>query len=626
MNAFIKECSKLCSHFLIIMRKKVLESSQQNQIADLHAANQNAEISATMTFGFLSLLIISVCILYRPVLSFAFVWDDTAYVQNNMQLAWPLLRSLKHFWGLHFYQGNYHPLTMSIYAVIAKLKGIQPYYFHFVVLSIHCLNVLLAFKLANYWTKGNFWGAFWIAAVFALHPLHVESVAWISGLKDVLYAFFFLGASILYFESKGRLSRLNYLSILCLFLLSLCSKPAAVMFPLVLLTFDYYINGTVNWKDVISKIPFLVLSIVFGVLTIKAQQQSIESVVHYNFIERIVLVFSSVARYVFQFIWPHHLSALHPLPKPQELLTFDNLLLTGISMMLLIFLFRIRLQSEMFLGIIFFILMLVLTLQFVTVGMAAYAERYTYIPYVGLSLFFYSFASKPGYNRSIMKWLQWTIGLGLVIIYFFIAKSYIPKWKSEELLWRNVLSQYPESSVANYNLGTYYMMSLNDIDQAFPYFSKAVQLNDKNITAWINLAVISGKRGDIQTAKNCIITAAALDSTLPDLLKNRAYISAISGDANSALADLDRYLNKMPLDGQMYYYRGMLKLQLDRVEEAIVDFSKAINLDNKKADFYYQRSLAEQKINDYKAAMNDMRIAASLGYPLSAEIRKSLGL
>ncbi|MFN8329748.1 MAG: hypothetical protein U0T81_00775 [Saprospiraceae bacterium] len=125
-----------------------------------------------------------------------------------------------------------------------------------------------------------------------------------------------------------------------------------------------------------------------------------------------------------------------------------------------------------------------------------------------------------------MKWLRWTIGLGLVIIYFFIAKSYIPKWKSEELLWRNVLSQYPESSVANYNLGTYYMMSLNDIDRAFPYFSKAVQLNDKNITAWINLAaVISGKRGDIQTAKNCIITAAALDSTLPDLLKRTGLYS-----------------------------------------------------------------------------------------------------
>ena len=225
-----------------------------------------------------------------------------------------------------------------------------------------------------------------------------------------------------------------------------------------------------------------------------------------------------------------------------------------------------------------------------------------------------------------MKWLQWTIGLGLIIIYFFIAKNYIPKWKSEELLWRNVLSEYPESSIANYNLGTYYMMSLNDIDQAFPYFSNAVKLNDKNITAWINLAVISGKRGDIQTAKNCILTAAAIDSTLPDLLKNRAYISAISGDAKAALADLDRYLYKIPLDGQMYYYRGMLKLQLDRVEEAIVDFSEAIKLDNKKADYYYQRSLAEQKINDYNAAMNDMRIAASLGYPLSPEIRKSLGL
>lgn len=592
----------------------------------MHSATQNAEMSAPLKFVFLSLLITGVFILYRPVLSFSFVWDDTSYVKNNIQLAWPLLRSLKHFWGLHFYQGNYHPLTMSIYALIAKLKGIQPYYFHLAVLSIHSLNVLMTFKLATYWTKGNFWGAFWIAAVFALHPLHVESVAWISGLKDVLYAFFFLGGSIIYFESKGRLSRLTYLTILCLFFLSLCAKPAAVMFPLVLLTFDYYINGTVNWKDVISKIPFLVLSIVFGVLTLKAQQQSIESVVHYNFIERIVLGFSSMARYVFQFIWPHQLSALHPLPKPQELLTFDNLLLTVISMMLLIFIFRIRRQNEMFLGIIFFILMLLLTLQFVTVGMASYAERYTYIPYVGLSLFFYSIASRPWINRGIMKWLQWTIGLGLIIIYFFIAKNYIPKWKSEELPWRNVLSEYPESSIANYNLGTYYMMSLNDIDQAFPYFSNAVKLNDKNITAWINLAVISGKRGDIQTAKNCILTAAAIDSTLPDLLKNRAYISAISGDAKAALADLDRYLYKIPLDGQMYYYRGMLKLQLDRVEEAIVDFSEAIKLDNKKADYYYQRSLAEQKINDYNAAMNDMRIAASLGYPLSPEIRKSLGL
>lgn len=609
------------------MSKKIPErSSKPNRVNNLNSTKDNTGISAAMKFVLLGLLITVVYILYRPVLSFAFVWDDASYVQHNIELTWPLLKSLKHFWELHFYQGNYHPLTMTFYALIAKVNGIQPFYFHLAVLAIHCINVLLAFKLATYWTNGNFWGAFWIAGVFALHPLHVESVVWISGLKDVLYALFFLGASIVYFKSKGSLSRSTYLSILCLFFLSLCSKPAAVAFPLVLLAFDFYLNGSINWKDVVSKIPFFLLSMIFGVLTIKAQQQSIESVVHYNFIERIVLGFSSLAQYVVQFIWPHHLSALHPLPKPQELLGYQNLLLTAMSIFVFIFMLRIRHQKEMFLGMLFFILMVALTLQFVTVGMAAYAERYTYVPYVGLSLFFYSFAANTGIKNGLNKWLQWMIGVGLVIIYFFIAKSYIPKWKSEELLWRNVLLEYPESSVANYNLGTYYMMSLNDIDQAFPFFSKAVQLNDKNITAWINLAVIAGKKGDIQTAKNCINTAAVIDSTMPDLLKNRAYISAISGDTNSAMADLDRYLLKIPKDGQMYFYRGMLKLQLDRVEEAIVDFSEAIKLDSKKADYYYQRSLAEQKINNYNAAMNDLRIAASLGYPLSPEIRNSLGL
>ncbi|MCH8331481.1 MAG: hypothetical protein IH946_08910, partial [Bacteroidetes bacterium] len=239
-------------------------------------------------------------------------WDDTAYITDNNDLR---EFSLKRIFTENVL-GNYHPLTMLTYNVDYQLFGFDPFYYHLDNLVLHSINAGLVFALL-FILLGSWWGALIGALLFGVHPMHVESVSWISERKDLLYTMFFVTGLICYLKYQRNqgiwFKDPFYLLALILFLLSLLSKALAVSFPLVLLLLDYIKRrewGKVMWMD---KIPFFVLSLLFGVIALVAQSESgsIQTYENYSFIDSFLISCYGLLAYIYKFFIPLQLSNLY---------------------------------------------------------------------------------------------------------------------------------------------------------------------------------------------------------------------------------------------------------------------------------------------------------------------------
>ena len=208
-------------------------------------------------------------VVYLPALHNAFVWDDDDYIKNN-----PLVRSLniKDIFS-NFVMGNYHPLTVLSLALQFKIFELSEAGYHFVNFSIHTLNTILVFYAINL-LSGKKGVALIAAGLFGIHPMHVESVAWICELKDLLYSLFFICSFIYYLKYQDGKNKKYYTYALIFFLLSLLSKAMAASLPVLLLLADYFRGIKINSKSIAEKIPFFILSIIFGFIAIQAQKTS----------------------------------------------------------------------------------------------------------------------------------------------------------------------------------------------------------------------------------------------------------------------------------------------------------------------------------------------------------------
>jgi hypothetical protein len=249
------------------------------------------------------------------------IFDDSAYVSRNTHVAAGLTAE-NVLWALSSTtSSNWHPLTWMLYMLLSHVFGLNPVIYHIVNLMLHTVNVLLLFGVLLRMSGGLYRSVF-VAALFAIHPMHVESVAWVSELKDMLYTFFWLLAMLSYLNYARRSGKWRYLTTLGLFVLGLMSKPMMITFPFVLLLLDYWPLGRATswrafWGLVKEKLLFLLLVPVSGVLTLWAQQNGgpFNSLVSLPLAVRLGNSVTAYGKYIGKMLWPMDLAALYPHPR-----------------------------------------------------------------------------------------------------------------------------------------------------------------------------------------------------------------------------------------------------------------------------------------------------------------------
>ncbi|MGD0100903.1 MAG: tetratricopeptide repeat protein [Acidobacteriota bacterium] len=538
----------------------------------------------------LGMILFITAVVYSNSLRNGFVqWDDDVHVFNNSDVKHLDIQSIHNFFKAGYLK-MYQPVTMISYALDYKIGKLNPFIYHCTNLVFHLLNVALVFYLILLLTRKVEIAA--IAAVFfGIHPLHVESVAWISERKDLLYSFFYLSSLIAYIFYCNKSRRLRYyvLAILC-FLLSLCSKSAAVTLPVVLLLVDYYLGKRLTVKNSLDKVPFFFLSILFGMVSLLSQRiigTGLDYVTGYTILDRLLIGSYSFAFYIIKSVVPFGLSALHPLPfKSRGLLPiqyyFSILFFIGLAG-LIIRAYKSKLnetvKKDVMFGLLFFTFTIALIL-FIPVGQAVVAERYTYIPYIGLFMIagrlyvFFQQRSFPSFPK--LKYCYATaIGVAMV---FFACSAYGRNavWKDTLSLFSDVIKKNPEAGLAYNNRGNV-RKEQNDFKGAMEDYNKAIELK------------------------------------YDDAYDNRGILRNRTGDYKNAIEDFDRALTIRSDKEQVYYNRGNAKLNLGDFKGAEEDFGKAIEINPQYLNAYNNRGYVRyEKLSVYKGAIEDFDIAARL--------------
>ena len=522
----------------------------------------------------LSAILLISLIVYIPVFTSGFVWDDISYIENNH-----LVRSFN-LQGIfsQYVMGNYHPFTVLMLAMEYQLFGLNASGYHIINLLFHLANVLLVYHfillIAN---QRNV--ALIAAALFGLHPLHTESVAWISEIKDLLYTFFFLLASIYYLKYLRKGEPKFYRITLLFFLCSLLSKAMAASFPVVMVLIDYIMNKKMDMKIWIRKIPFFLLAIVFGVIAIFAQQSSeaIQDISSYSIWQRILFACYGYISYLWKMILPINQSAFYPYPiqsgeSPGAVYYIFPVLV--FAMVILAF-YSLRLTKKIIFGLGYFTITVVLVLQLLPVGQAVMADRYTYIPSIGIVYL----AAEGIYWLWTKKGKVPAFGLLSLFVIFFTVLTYTRNrvWKNGITLWTDVINKFPNVATDYDNRGGIYLGE-KKFGPALVDLNKALQLSPRDAEALTNRAVLLSNKNKNEEALIDLNKAIELNPDYAYALSNRGIVLMELNRYAEALSDLNKAIALRPTYAEAYYNRGLLYMDEKKNELAVKDYDMALKL------------------------------------------------
>lgn len=504
----------------------------------------------------LIIILMVTAFIYTRSLQNGFFWDDNIHITNNPDIRSLSLHNIKTIFT-SYYVNMYHPLVTLSFAVEYLFFGLNPSAYHITNMLFHLANVILVFYFVFLLSERREI-AIIAACLFGIHPMHVESVAWITERKDVVYAFFYLNALIYYlrFIQQGKV---KYYWMVCLcFVLSLFSKTTAITLPIILLLIDIYYRRKITVQTYLEKIPLLTLSLVFGIIALHSQEGSARYVVKgsFDFIDRIFLASYSLCYYLIHLFLPINLSALHLMPiKAEGMLPMEYYLaLLPLIILLLIGIRKGIFQREYVFGLLFFVVLLSLNIHVIPVGVAIVSERYTYLAYVGLyymigQLYVFFF---DRYHNFLFPWKKVIItGAALLALFFgYLTYQRIAVWKSNLILFQDAAMKSNNMKEANFI-------------QTLAYGEEGVENNRvKNYTEaieWFNKAI-------------------ALSPQLPELYVNRGASKHSLRNCTDAIKDYEKAIELDPSYAPAYYSRALIYLLWNRQEEACADLWIAYRL------------------------------------------------
>jgi len=573
------------------------------------------------------LLVLGTLAIYWPVSRYGFsVFDDNDYVLENLVvqsgLTWGSIK-----WAFTtFYAGNWHPLTWISHMLDCQLFGTNAGMHHVVNLIFHAANSVLLLTLLLR-LRISFWPSAFVAALFAWHPLHVESVAWISERKDVLSTFFALLALIFYerfaMQSKIKHSKLKifYMLALLAFACALLSKPMFVTLPFVMLLLDFWplerfkIQGSgfrvKNFsKLLIEKIPFFVLVAASCVVTFLAQRNggmvaSLENVPLANRFENIPLAY---ADYLLKIFWPAHLAVFYPLPKAISISAI------AIALIILIFIsvsaWRLRkTQSYFLIGWLWFLGTLVPVIGLVQVGDALIADRYAYFPSIGIflivALVVYDVVRKIHWLKSILT----ASAIFILATYLFLTHQQLNFWRNDVALFSHAVEMAPDNSALRLSLGLALENAGRENDAAREY-ATAVRLTPDWSRAHGALAQSLANLDRGEEALLEFREALQLEPNRISVINNYGELLSKLDRFGEAQEQFSKAMQLNPSDWRAPFLNGQMLLKENRDAEAISFFQKSLQLDPN--NIYVLDFLAEVLASDENSQIRDGKTAVTL--------------
>src|SRR5882724_2014135 len=428
-------------------------------------------------------------------------YDDPRYVYENTKITGGLSISGIAWAFTHIHSLNWHPLTTISHMLDCQLYGLKAGWHHFTNVLLHTLAAMLLF-LALQQMTGAVWRSAFVAAVFAIHPLRVESVAWIAERKDVLSGVFFM-LTLLAYVNYVRVPRVRrYLVVVFLFACGLMSKPMLVTLPFVLLLLDYWpldrIEGQL-WKRIAEKIPLIALSAVSSVITFLVQKGAVGQTEELPIFERINNAVVSYVLYIWQMLWPVNLAVFYPHPE-NRLPLWEIACCLLVLMCITVAAIALRTRRPYLLtGWLWYLGMLLPVIGLVQVGWQGRADRYTYLPQIGLYIAatwtVADWTALYRHRRTILS------TAAIIVIAALSARAWVQTsyWRDNETLFRHALAVTVNNDVAENNLGIVFLAQ-GKVDEAISLLQAAVDLRPDNSPAHENLAKALLQKGQVADA------------------------------------------------------------------------------------------------------------------------------
>ena len=543
------------------------------------------------------LLILATLALYSPVFRAPFLnLDDDIYVTQNAEVrsgfnwhsfAWAFTTTTA---------TNWHPLTWISHELDCQLFGLNPVGPHLVNVLFHAANAALLFLILAAVTK-KIWRSAILAALFAIHPINVESVAWIAERKNVLSMFFFLLALAAYgwYARKPDLRR--HLAVTVLYALALMGKPQVITFPFALLLLDYWplnrIPGTRLKTLLWEKIPWFALSAASAVITMKAQSTARhEGIPLWMHLANAALAY---AKYISNTFWPNNLAPLYPHPgiaidRPAAALSMVGIL--AVSVLAIIF----RRRRYLFVGWFWFLGTMVPMIGLVQVGVQSMADRYAYIPVLGIFLIICWGTPDLLESSRAERQTRLSPSLPLIALSVFVLSALafalhrqVDYWTDNLTLWQHTLAVTERNFIAEDNVATA-LLAKGRTDEAVQYFRRAQAIRPADPVSKLNIASYQQQHGDNQSAIQGYDEVMQLTSS-PELLAlaytNRGFAYLALNKDENAKQDFAAALKQRPESSSAYLGLGMLARKSGNLEQAARDFARSAQI--QPTPFAYQQ-------------------------------------
>jgi tetratricopeptide (TPR) repeat protein len=549
----------------------------ENNLASWLAERINLVIAA--------ILIVACLIAYTPAMRAGFIWDDEAYVTENSLLA--AKDGIKRIWFSFDQPSQYFPMTYTVFRLEYKLWGLNPFGYHLVNILIHITNAFLVWLVLS---KLRIPAAALAAAIFALHPVNVESVAWVTELKNVLMAFFSLLSILVWLrfierpaaEVKGRLL---YTLSLVFYALALFSKTTACMLPAAMVLILWFKRIPILKRHLRLIIPYVVLAAMMGLVTIWWEQVRGEGgiVLKLNYLERILLAGRALWFYIGKLILPVNLTFSYPLwnidwAKPLHY-TWTLAVACGAIFM---WFYRARIGRGPVAAALFFAAMLAPVLGFVSIYTHYYsyvADHYVYMACIGPIALFAAAVSTVWYKATATMRNVISVCLTAVLVTLCVLtwrQGHI--YKDLETLWQDTLGKNPNSLLAHDNMG---LLEDNrgNIEQAMSHYYRAIEIYPDDEVAHYNLGSIFKSQGKLDKAVAYYRKAIQIRPNFTAAHNNLANTLKMQGKIDEAIEHYKTVLMLEPRDSKTYYNLANTFREQGRLDEAVTFYERAIEMD-----------------------------------------------
>jgi Tfp pilus assembly protein PilF len=517
-----------------------------------------------------SALVLATVIAFEPIASCNFVsYDDFQYVTGNPRVQAGLtLESV--IWAFTtFHKSNWHPLTWLSHILDCQLFGLNPFWHHFVNLLFHIANTVLLFEIFRRMT-GLLWRSAFVAALFALHPVHVESVAWVAERKDVLSGFFWMLTIAAYLWYVRRRCLTSYLPVALFFCLGLMAKPMLVTLPFVLLLLDYWPLGRLQWacRDrhlepchpgdsgacnvslaglILEKVPLFILSAAATIVTFVVQHQgtAMAPVAAFPLRFRLSNTLVSYVRYIGKTIYPTHLAVLYPLrleglPIWQPMIAFVLLAVISVAAI-----YAVRKRPFFLVGWLWFLGTLLPVIGLVQVGIQAMADRYTYLPSIGLFIMITWGVADVPINRRYKEIVLRISALVVLVLLAVCTRAQVRYWQNDYTLYKRAVEATDDNYIMHNNFGDV-LLKKALVTEAVTNFEEALRINPQHLEARLNLGVALSRLNRLEKAVECFKEVLRFRQDWPVAYNNLGRAYALLGEYELAIQNYTEALRLKP--------------------------------------------------------------------------------